>query len=189
MAGQTKQWLVNVTAYTLAGSLSSALVGTILASAGELLFPTQSGVVGVSVAIAIGLVTMSREFGWVSFKLPQLGRQTKDFWSKTFPGPVAAALWGFDLGLIFTTWLTFSGVWLLVAVAVVARDWAFGAALFVSYWLGRALSVWIATRVMRDANATPQFLSGIHGQYRWFQRVHGLALAGSLIVLTAWLII
>ena len=187
VAGQSKKWLINVSVYSLAGSVSSALVGALLGLAGKLVVPTV-GSFGVWLALGVAVATLARESGWLTFRLPQLRRQTRDVWSKLFAGPVAAALWGFDLGLIFTTWLTFSGVWLLVVVALLSRSAAFGAALFATYWLGRALTVWIAPFLLQDANHTPYLLDEIAGQYRLFQRMHALGLGCAMIILVLMLI-
>jgi len=88
-----------------------------------------------------------------------------------------------DTGLIFTTYLTFSGVWLLTVIAFFAGEPAFGAALFVLYWLGRALSIWITPLLMPAASATPQVMDAIGEQYRLFQCIHVVGLAWAVIVL------
>lgn len=187
MAGGKSRWLLNATAYTVAGSLASGSVGATVGWLGGLLNPGLSSWLGIIVALAIGLIAFAREVGWISFPLPQLRRQTKEFWGKVFPGSVAAILWGLDLGLTFTTRLTFSGVWLVAGVAVIIGEPSFGAALFLLYWLGRALSVWIAPLLMPDANATPWVMDVIYAHYRLFQRVHVLGLAWSVAVLIIWL--
>lgn len=175
-------------AYTLAGVMTSTLVGASLGWLGRLFLPPHVGGFGLLIAIAVALIAMARELGWLALPLPQFKRQTKDFWAKVFPGTVAATLWGLDLGLIFTTYLTFSGVWLLVVIAILSGESMFGAALFALYWLGRALSVWIAPLLMPNAGATSQFLDRVYGQRHLFQRIHVLGLAWSVIVLIAWLI-
>lgn len=171
----------------LAGSVTSAFVGASLGWGGGLLLPEWVARPGLPVAITVALVAMARELGWISFPLPQLKRQTKDFWGKIFSGTIAATLWGLDLGLIFTTRLTFAGVWSLAAVAILIGEPAFGAVLFVMYWLGRTLSVWLAPLLMPDAGATPMLMDGIFKQYRLFQRIHVLGLVWLIIVLISWL--
>jgi hypothetical protein len=188
VAGQTKRWVANVIIYTLAGVASSALIGALLGLLGQWLLGALPVVAGLLVAIAVALVAIARETGLLYFKLPQLGRQTKDYWAKMFPGPVVAALWGFDLGLIFTTWLTFSGVWLLALVAFVTHNPAYGAALFVAYWFGRALSVWIAPLLMSDANSTPFLINLLLVQRRVFHNLHVLGLTLGFFILAAWLL-
>lgn len=181
------QWLVNVTAYTAAGGAASIAVGVALSSLGHLLMPQQMHEIGIVTAIAVAALALARELGGLPIPLPQLHRQTRDLWARSFPGAVAAALWGFDLGLVFTTWLTFSGAWLLLVVAIIIGKAVFGAALFALYWLGRVLMVWLAPLLLQGPNATPQFLERVFRQHRFFQRIHATALAWSLVVLFVWL--
>ncbi|HEX9941070.1 MAG TPA: hypothetical protein VGG03_03575 [Thermoanaerobaculia bacterium] len=185
MAGKKKNWLINVTAYTAAGLLASALVGWGLAALGRALLP--SGMSGPAAVLCLGIASLAaaREMGWVSLPLPQHRRQTRDVWAKWFRSPVAAALWGFDVGFLFTTWFTLAGVWLLVAVAFLAREPWFGTLLFAIYWLGRALSVWVAPLLLEDAASTPRLLAAIEEHRSFVQRVHVLALAWALGVLVA----
>ncbi len=164
------------------------LVGTMLGWVGKLLLPVQIGRLSLFIVIGVAIIAMARELGWISFPLPQLKRQTRDIWGKIFPGPVAAALWGFDLGLFFTTWFRFAGLWLLVLVALIIRSPIYGAALFFAYWLGRAFSVWIAPSLMPNAGFTPHLLDGIAGQYQLFQRIHVLGLVWATVVLIVWFV-
>lgn len=192
MAEGKKQWLINVAAYTLAGGMASVFVGWVVGILGGallLLLPAlrvEAGGLGIWIAIAIATIVIAREARWISLPLPQLRRQTKQVWAILFPRTLAATLWGLDLGLIFITRLTFSGVWLLAVVALLTGEPAFGAALFGLYWLGRALSVWIAPLLMQDTASTPQLMDGIAGEYRLFRRVHVLGLIWSVVALFAW---
>ncbi len=187
VAGSTKHWVVDVTAYTLAGGVASVLVGALLGALGGWLMPGQGGRLGILVAIAVALLATARELGWIAVPLPQFQRQTNDVWAKLFPSTLTAALWGFDVGLVFTTWFTLAGVWLLVVVAILTGEPVFGAALFAVYWLGRALPVWLAPWLLEDANATPQLLDGIAEQQRLFERIHAVALVWAVGVLLALL--
>jgi len=187
VAGRKKDWLVEVTIYTLAGLVTSTFVGSTLAWLGESFLPEQVNKSGLLVALVAAVVAAARELEWISFPLPQLKRQTKEFWGKFFPGRIAAMLWGFDLGFIFTTRLTFAGVWFLTVVSVLVGEPLFGGLLFGLYWLGRSLSVWLAPTLMPNAGATPQILGAIYGQYQLFQRIHVIGLIWAIINLTLWL--
>lgn len=185
MAGKKQKWLLNVTAYTAAGLVSSVLVGWGLAALGRAFLPSGMSRLVVVLCLGIAALAAAREMGWISIPLPQHRRQTRDLWAKWFRSPVAAALWGFDVGLLFSTWFTLAGVWLLVAVAFLAREPWFGTLLFAVYWLGRALSVWVTPLLLEDAASTPRLLEAIEEQYGFVRRVHVLALAWALGVLTA----
>lgn len=188
MAGGKKKWLINVAVYTIAGGMASTLVGAGLGLLGHWIVPAQSTKMGTVVAIAVSTLAATREFGWISLPLPQWARQTQRIWGMRFHRTLAAALWGFDLGLTFTTRLTFSGVWFLAAMAIFSKDPAYGAALFTLYWLGRVLSVWLAPLLMWDANSTPQLLDAINEQYQLFRRIHAWALVSAVAILCLWLI-
>lgn len=188
MAGAKKLWFRDVTVYTLAGVVSTMFVGAALGWIGRLILPQSFSGGEIIIAIVVAFIALARELGWISFPLPQFRRQTRDIWAKLFPPTVAAALWGFDLGLIFTTYFTFSGIWLFVVIAIAFKQPSFGAALFLMYWVGRALSVWVAPLMMANATATPQLLDGIIEQQWLIRWIHVLGLAWSIVVLGIWLI-
>lgn len=176
-AATGKERWIYLAAYTLTGAVTSALVGAALGAVGRLLVPDPMVAAGLGVSVGVAGLAAAHELGWVPLRLPQVRRQTRDVWAKRFRPGFAAALWGADLGLVFTTWFTFSGVWLLVVLAIVSRHPASGAGLFTAYWLGRAASVWIAPALVRDASATPLLLDEIEQRYGALQRVHVAALA------------
>lgn len=174
-------------AYTVAGGVASALVGAGLSLLGRALLPAGLGRGAVAITFAVTATAAARELGWISLPLPQWRRQTRDVWAKRFRGPVTAAFWGFDLGLLFTTWFTLSGVWCLIAVALLSRDPAFAVSLLLVYWAGRALSVWLTPLMLVDAASTIHLLAAIGGRRGFIRRVHALALGGALAVLAALL--
>lgn len=175
-------------AYAAAGALSSALVGAILGLAGQLALPDRVGPAGLAVALAIAAYAIARELRWASLPLPQFARQTDGRWAKTRSSPVAAALWGLHIGLTVTTWFTFAGVWLLVAVAVLFGDPVFGAAVFAAFWAGRTLSVWISPLLVTDVRHTPELLDAIEDRRRAFQLTHVVGLCAAAAALTAHVI-
>lgn len=120
------------------------------------------------------MVAAAREFGVVSVPLVQPKRQTNPCW-KVRGRPLAALLWGFDLGLVFTTWFTFAGPWILAALAFAIGEPKLGASIFVAYWLGRALPVWLAPLLLRGTT-TLGMLRQLSRQYRRFQIMHASAL-------------
>lgn len=188
MAGRKKRWLADVAAFTLAGGAVSAAVGAGLGWLGGALLPGKPHAPEILVATAVATIAIAREIGWLAVPLPQLRRQTRSVWARVFPRTLAAALWGIDLGMGFTTWLTFSGAWLLAAVAVVFGAPGFGATLFFLYWLGRALPVWLGPLLLPDASATPRLLDEVAGHHRLFHRTQALGLAWAVVVLVVWLI-
>ena len=187
VAGGRPRWLVNVAAYTLAGLATSAYVGAVLGALGSSFVPDGIRRFGLAIAVGLAGVAIARGFGWTSFALPRVRRQTRDVWGKRFDGTAAATLWGMDVGLAFTTRFTFSGLSVLTAVAVAAGSPGFGAVIFVALWLGRALPPWMGPLLLPDANATPQFLDSIDRQRALFRRIHlvGLSLLAASLLIAA----
>lgn len=181
VAGARWRWIGQVGAYTAGGAASSALLGGLLGALGALVLPASFHPPAVVAVLALATVVLLREAGVVSFSVPQLRRQTRDVWAHRFSPSVTAALWGMDVGLLFSTHLTFAGTWLLVAVAVASAQPAVGVALFLAYWAGRASSAWIAPVWLRDPGSTPRLLMDLAGYRRAFQLVHVAGIA----VLTA----
>lgn len=170
-------------AYTLAGTVSAVLVGTSLGALGKLLIPDDLGGAALAVAAAFGAVLAARQLGIVSFTLPQVPRQTQPMWARLMPPTASAALWGLDLGLAFSTWITFSGAWLLAAASAVSRDPSVGAALITGYWAGRAVSAWVGP-YLHSATSPDALATCIAGQRGHFAHVHLLG-----IVVGVWLVL
>jgi hypothetical protein len=177
--------LANVTAYSLAGAFTSVLVGAGLGMGGALALPEGSWRFGAPILLALAAVMVARELGWISFRLPQPRRQTRDVWARFLDPTVTATLWGLDLGLFFTTQFTFSGMWLLALLPVLARDAGLGGALFLAYWLGRAVSVWVTPFLLESPAGTPRLLDELSGQHRLFQLVHVAGLGSVVAFLIA----
>jgi hypothetical protein len=159
-------------------------VGGGLAGLGALLLPGPVGLPGMLAALAVALLAIARESGLVAIPLPQAGRQTQGLWVKQWGDRAAAILWGLDIGLVFTTWLNFSGAWLLATVAFLSGEPFFGAALFVAYWLGRTLPVWTGPLLMTSARDTHWLLESLDQQRRLFRSVQLAGLAWSVLVLS-----
>jgi hypothetical protein len=58
----------------------------------------------------------------------------------------------------------------------------------VAYWAGRALSVWVAPRLVHDARATPALVSALHRQHPLLRQIHVAGLVWMLLALAAMLI-
>jgi hypothetical protein len=188
VGGRKGQWLADVTAYTLGGAATSALVGIALGALGLLLVHGSAGTPAVLVAVGVGLLAAARELGIVSFRLPQRRRSTRDRWSRRLGPTSSALLWGLDIGLLFTTRFTFSGIWFLVALVAALRSPLLGATLFLAYWAGRVASVWLAPLLLEDANAGPDVLDVVRARYRLFQQIHVAAVVWAVAVLLGSLV-
>jgi hypothetical protein len=187
VADRRLKWLTSVTLYTLAGSITSAAVGAALGALGAAVLSAQMGRLSIAACLTVTIVAAAREFGVISFPLPELGRQTNGAWAKG-PRNLAPILWGLDLGMLFTTWFTFSGMWALVIFALLSGSPSFGAALLVAFWAGRALPVWMGPLPMPNARATLDLVHAVDQQYGFLRQVHAAALAQATLVLGAMLV-
>ena len=155
--GLRRIWLRSVTAYTLAGALASGLVGVSAGWLGSLLPAGEMMRGALVVAALVGGLVALRESVARTWPMPQIRRQTPETLRVRYSAPVAAALWGFDLGLVFSTWLTFAGPWFVLAVALALGDPLAGAALFLGHWLARAAWLWLAPYLLTSARVGPEF--------------------------------
>lgn len=90
-----------------------------------------------------GLVVAARDIGWLHFRIPERKLQTERTWFHHFGVIAAAAMWGIHVGLGFATRITFMGFWLLSAAVVLVGSGSLGAFVFLGYWVGRALPLWL----------------------------------------------
>jgi hypothetical protein len=178
------RWLLNVVAYTVAGALASAAVGTLLGLLGAALLPARAVGPGLLLALGVGILALARTLGASAIPFPQPARQTRDVWVKGGRPTIAAIRWGVDIGLVYRTRFTFPGTWFLTLVAVATQDPRFGATVLVAYWFGRAISVWIGPALMRDARETPDLLMAVQDMRSRFERAHAAALIAGVTVLT-----
>lgn len=173
--GLRRIWLRSVLAYTFAGLLASGLVGLVAGWLGSLIPDGSATMVALGVAVAIGVLVALREAVGRSWPVPQVRRQTPEGLRTRFSAPVAATIWGFDLGLVFSTWLTFAGPWLLLAVAVaLGNPWA-GAALFAGHWLARSSWLWLTPYLLTSATIGPAFSRQVVRMVNLFRGVQIIA--------------
>jgi hypothetical protein len=172
----------------MTGALASVLVGGGLGLLGSVVMTRGTTRPALVVAMTVTAVAIARETHLVRLPLPQARRQTRRIWALLHSPTTAAALWGLDIGAVFTTWFTFAGVWALVAVAIISANVEFGAGLIVVYWAGRALALWLTPLIIRDANSTPALLSVLAARRDQFRWVHVGGLAWLLAMLSLWTI-
>jgi cytochrome c biogenesis protein CcdA len=173
-------------AYTLAGALSSTLVGAALGSVGAWLQRGQQRwpvLLGIAL-LAFGLA--AREWGWINFPIPERKLQTEQVWAHEFGFVGASALWGFHIGLTFMTRVTYGGVWALATVTLALADPPYGAAVMLAYWLGRTLPVWLAPMLNWSGPDASQFPQDILAVGWLYHRLAGFGLIWSGGVV-AWL--
>jgi hypothetical protein len=184
VASERSRWLLEAGLYTAGGVAGSVLAGAALGALGGLL-PAAVTDHGGTIVLAVAAVAVAREVGVLRFPLPQPRRQTRDLWSKVFPAPVAAALWGLDLGLTVTTRFTFAGTWVVLLTPVLTADPAVGVVLLLAHWLGRALPIWLSPLLLSSPTSTPQVYDAIDARERVFRSTQVLGLA---MVIAYWFV-
>lgn len=167
-----RRWVFAVTTFTLAGLIASAMVGGALAGAGALLELRldRGGVVLLSTVGAVAVAV--RELNIVQFGWPQPHRASNGGWGRRFGQVPASFLWGIDIGAYFSTWMTYVGAWWLAAIAAMSGQIAFGALLFMVYWAGRALSVWLGPWIVRSSTLTPWVAAVWMDMHSGFRIIH-----------------
>jgi hypothetical protein len=135
-------WLRGVTAYTFAGMLSSLATGSILGLAGAIA-PSSSKPIMFGTVALMGIASLLRETGLLVFAIPERHCQTLRNWAYEYGWVGACAMWGFHIGVAFSTVITFASFWVLVAFIVALGRADAGAVLMGAYWIGRCLPLWL----------------------------------------------
>jgi len=170
-----KLWAQSVVGYTVGGLVSAATVGVLLAALGRWLMGPVPGDGRFFMIAVFSLLLAGRELGWVAFPLPERRRQSERMWLRQFGFRDAAIMWGVHIGIGFSTQINYGGFWAIVIVIAAVGNAGFGAVLLGSYWVGRALPVWLSPWIL-PALPVPS-LRNLQSQqplYRWMNAV-GLA--------------
>lgn len=188
MAGNQKLWFQSALAFTVAGAISSLVVSSGIGAIGQLLGLSSAGGWGLYVVALVSLILATREWGWIKFRLPERKLQTEKVWAHEFGFVTASAMWGLHIGLGFATRVTYGGFWVLVGLILVLGDPFYGAIVMLSYWLGRALPLWIAPLWFSSGEEAANLSESIFDHRLVYHRVTGIALAWSagLMALLAW---
>jgi hypothetical protein len=134
------------------------------------------------VVVVLALVLAARELGWLRFRLPGRERQTEKVWAHEFGFVTAAAMWGFHIGLGFTTYVRYGGFWVLTLAAFAVGEPGYGAALILLYWIGRAMPVWVMPLVWQGRDAS-ELMESMSSNGALYHRSEAVALVWSAAVL------
>lgn len=183
-------WLESVTTFTLAGLLTSGLVGGLLGLAGQALGTSFRNSVGLATVLILAALCAARESGLLSIGLLQPRRATRGSLARVIGQPWAALWWGADIGLLFTTWFTFAGTWWLIALTAQRGQPDVSAAILASYWAGRALTVWAGQWLVSSDQLTSLLPEVWYELYPRFARINAIAvLLGAVLLVrtSAWI--
>lgn len=174
---------MSVLMYTASGLASSALMGSAVGMAGGWLHGSSYAKnVALSSMGVLAVCLAAREWGWITFPLPERKRQTEKSFANQFGFITASAMWGFHIGLGFVTRITYGGFWLLVAVDLILGRANYGALLMMAYWLGRTLSVWIGPLLSNEGDAA-KLMDLVTAAKPIYTQLVGLSLFWSAIVI------
>jgi hypothetical protein len=178
-----KYWVKSVIAYTLGGSVSASAVGGLAGLMGSYVRVKNVGWLVSSFA----LVLAAQDFGWLHFKLPERKSQTEKVWAHEFGFVTASAMWGFHLGLGFTTYIRYGGFWVLTAAAFTIGQEKYGAILMLLYWLGRAMPVWMMPVMWRSPDSN-DIIEAILSTRAIYSRADALTLIWSAGIVVIWIL-
>lgn len=167
-------WLAGIVAYSIGGSISAALIGVALAIVGKTIDPGGWAIGALSI---VGTLCVLRELRVINIPLVELQRQTRARWFTNGPLFLNPLLWGLDVGLVFATWITFSGAWFLAIAVLLSGDAALGVMVFIAYWIGRSLPHWMEPQLQRNPVSTISAMQAMVSQSGRLQLCHALALS------------
>jgi hypothetical protein len=167
-ASQSHLWLKAVTGYTVGGVVTAAMTGALLGLLGRIV-PSSLQWAAIAASAGVALLMISREFGWISFRTLQIRRQTQKMWAMRYGFPIGATMWGAHIGIGLATVIRHGGYYPLVLLALVLGPIK-GATIMTSYWLGRALVMWLTpilvdSRFHSNASHVGQQLLAARGAY------------------------
>lgn len=174
-------WLRCVVAYTVAGCISSAMVGISLGAIGRTIAERYREPLFYPVAV-LALLLSARELGWVSFCLPERKCQTEKSWIHQFSPVTTSVMWGLHIGIGFATRVTYGGFWLIVAAIIALGSPKVGLVLMLTYWAGRTLSIWLSPFLVRTTPEGMGLLDIISAGEATYHRLAAVCLVSSALV-------
>lgn len=173
-------WLRALLAYTLGGTLTAALVGSMFGAL-ALTMPSNPTLL-VTITAVLALILAARELRLISFDLPQVHRQTDKMWAPKFGFTTAAGMWGSHIGLAIATVIMHGGLFVILAATLLLGP-LFGIALLCVFWLGRTLPMWYGRLLPRGVGeeTAPAELDMEEAAYRHAATVGMLLLAAGVV--------
>jgi hypothetical protein len=136
IGGPRRRVLASCTTFALGTCAGGVVTFGALAWIGGL----TAGEWGTTVAAGIAVVVVVADATGTRIA-PQIRRQVPEPWRRVLPLPVAAGLYGFLLGLGFTTYVLTFAVWAVAALSFAIGDPAAGIAAGLAFGIGRAVPI------------------------------------------------
>lgn len=139
--GRNNSWPRTASYYVVGSVLGGATIGLVVGGLGALVallvdVPLLVRLTVVALVAAAGALLDTDRF---RRRLPTIHRQVNEDWLDTYRPWVYGGGFGFQLGLGVITIVTTAGIYLLLAIALLAGDWRVGLLLGVAFGLARAL--------------------------------------------------
>jgi hypothetical protein len=143
-------WFHAALIYTSGGVVSSCAVGVFVGWLGQPIRNYVSEITLWRAFVGLAVIFALRDMKLITFALPQRHCQAPHWWLHEFDFNSALFMWGFHIGAGFATFIYYSGLYALLCAVLISGSPMFGGTLMLCYWLGRALSVWIAPILTRS---------------------------------------
>jgi Na+-driven multidrug efflux pump len=140
--GRNRSYRSAVLLHALGATMSAALVGAVLATAGWAV-GAPWGRAGPIVVIVVAVVYLLREALRLPVPLFDRRRQVPEWWRTFYSARTAAFLYGVGLGAGYFTYLTYGTFVVVSAAALVSGNPLLGALLTGPFGLARGLSVMV----------------------------------------------
>jgi hypothetical protein len=171
--------------YSVGGIISSAIVGYIIAKIGSYISYLGISVIIHFTIIGVGILSYLRESFFKQLPIPELKRQTPYHLIYKYKIEKSSFIWGMDLGTVFSTYHTFSGIWLLTAILLSDIHPLYGSLILGSYWMGKCLTIWMSYFWIEDTSQANESTLVIHNHIETMRIIH---IVGIVIVLVGYLI-
>lgn len=151
----------------------SAFIGGLLGCIGAILRAKAPQLVGSSSVLlitgAIATLYSFRESGLLKVPAPKLSRQVFSRWRLTLAPRKAAILYGLELGVGFTTYVTATTFYVVSLWALLVGSPLLGAFGMTAFGVGRALPLWLLSRRVTDTEERIQLSTALD---RWKPVIH-----------------
>lgn len=154
-AGGKRSWVKAMAAFAIGSGISSASLGMVVATISAVILPSHFSHPGLIITWLLGVGLAVNDLVRPSRWGLGIRRQTDPRWRRTLGLRWAAALWGLDLGLGFTTFRVTSISWLLLAIVAVEHSMLAGAIVFVGYSIGQTAAILWGQRVAVACDIRP----------------------------------
>ncbi|MCY3627459.1 MAG: hypothetical protein OXG88_07460 [Gammaproteobacteria bacterium] len=145
----THVWFKCSFSYTICGAFTAYLTGLLIVGIGAWI-DLRASTYYVGLTIVFCILFLLRELKLLSFNPPQCNLQTYKEWTSMFGLTTGVGMWGAHIGLALTTVITYGGLYCLMVITF-GLGVGMGEWLFVAFWLGRVVLLWVTPWLMNTS--------------------------------------